>query len=140
MAETFRLSYAKDSERLLRAAMVVTEVTAGVSKLFSKGGFHRYYLGLFQAPGLRIHLPPLLASAFLAATPFIEIGIGLGLLWTAERRRFATAFCLFFMALEFGHYVMEQWSAVNEMIPFIILGALVILLPSHASWFRRDRD
>lgn len=140
MAETFQSSYAKDSERLLRAAMVVTEVTAGVSKLFSKGGFHRYYLGLFQAPELRIHLPPLLVSAFLAATPFIEIGIGLGLLWTAQRRRFAAAFCVFFMALEFGHYVMEQWSAVNEMIPFIILGALVVMLPSHASWFGRDRE
>jgi uncharacterized membrane protein YphA (DoxX/SURF4 family) len=138
MAETFNLTHAKDSERLLRAAMILTEVTAGVSKLCSKGAFRHYYSGLFRAPELRIHLPPALVDAFLAATPFIEIGIGIGLLWTAQRRFFATAFCLFFMALEFGHYVMEQWSPVNEMIPFIVLGALVILLPSHASWFRRD--
>jgi hypothetical protein len=136
--EVVTARHAKDAERILRLAMIVTELTAGVSKLYSKGGFRRYYSGVFQAPGLRIHLPPVLVDAFLAATPFIELGIGLGLLWTTQRRRFASAFCAFFMALEFGHYIMEQWSPVNEMIPFIILGAIDFMLPNHASWFKRD--
>lgn len=139
MNGVFAARHAKDAERILRMAMIVTELTAGVSKLCSKGGFQRYYAEVFRAPGLRIHLPPVLVDAFLATTPFIEIGIGIGLLWTAQRRHFATAFCVFFMSLEFGHYIMEQWSPVNEMIPFIILGAIEVMLPNHASWLRRDQ-
>ena len=128
----------KDAERLLRLAMVVTLATAGVSKLSTHGAFAQHYSDLFQAPGLRIHLPSLVVDAFLRLTPFLEIGIGLGLLWTPLRRYFVQAWCLFFMALEFGHYVLEQWSPVNEMIPYVLLGAVALMLPHHASWRRRD--
>lgn len=127
----------KDAERLLRFAMVITLCTGGISKFMSHGRFASYYGGLFRAPGLRIHLPEWWIDGFLETTPFIEIGIGLALLYTPWRRIALHAWCLFFISLEFGHYILEEWSPVNEMIPFIIMGALCLILPHHRSWFER---
>lgn len=134
----FDIQVLKDAERFIRFAMAVTLVTAGVSKLFSHGGFAAYYSGLFKNPELRINLPPLLVDAFLNTTPFIEIGLGLGLLYTPLRRFFVKAWCLFFVAIEFGHYILQEWATVNQIIPFFTLGAICMILPNHRSWFARD--
>jgi hypothetical protein len=68
----------------------------------------------------------------------MELAIGLGLLYTPLKRFFTHTWCLYFVMLEFGHYVLEQWSSVNEMIPIILMGAFCLILPEHKSWFTRS--
>lgn len=129
----------KDAERMLRVVMIVTLLTAGVSKLASAGGFYDYYAGLFANPDLRIHLPMVLVRAFLGATPFLEIAIALTLAVNPIRRGAIVAWWVWFLNIAFGHYVLQEWSAANEIVPYQILGAIAYALPSHASWLRRDR-
>jgi hypothetical protein len=128
----------KTAERILRFAMIVTLLTAGVSKLFSHGGFADWYSAQFAKPELRLHLPAFLASLYLHAMPFLEIGIALGLAYTPLKKYFVYAWCLFFISLEFGHYILQEWSEVNQMIPYIILGAICLMLPNHRSWLKSD--
>ena len=129
----------KDAERFLRVVMVLTLLTAGVSKLFSGGGFYEYYSGLFANPELRINLPMVLVNLFLTLTPFLEIGVAVALAVNRIRRAAIVVWWLWFLQIEFGHYVLEEWSAVNEIIPYQIVGVLAYILPHHVSWLRRDR-
>jgi hypothetical protein len=125
----------KDAERLIRFAMVVTLCTAGISKFFSHGAFFHYYGELFRNPQLRIHLPSFFVDGFLFLTPYMELAIGLGLLYTPLKRFFTHTWCHYFVTLKFGHCVLEQWPSVNEMIPIILMGAFCLILPEHTSWF-----
>jgi hypothetical protein len=129
---------AKNAERILRLTMIVTLLTAGVSKLFSHGSFAAWYGSHFAKPELRIHLPSMLVIAYLQAMPYLEIAIALGLAYTRLRKYFIYAWCFFFVVLEFGHYTLQEWANVNQMIPYIILGSFCLLLPHHRSWFKSD--
>ena len=127
----------KDAERVLRILMVVILLTAGTSKFFSHGGFLQYYSKLFQGD-LRIKLPAPLVNAYLQVIPFIEIGLGFALL-SNRRKRFALyGWFAFMLSLLIGHYVLQEWSTVNQMIDYFFLGVLCMVLPYHNSWFRRD--
>ncbi len=42
------------------------------------------------------------------------------------------------LSLMVGHYVLQEWSAVNDMLSYIFLGLLGLVLPNHHSWLRRD--
>jgi len=44
----------------------------------------------------------------------------------------------YFISLEVGHYILEEWVEVDLMTPFIIVGATVYVLPAHRGWFGRD--
>ena len=132
------LTTLKTAERITRLVMIVTLATAGISKLCSQGGFANYYSGVFAAPSLRIHLPPALVNAYLMAIPFIELSIATALAITALKPYSVYAWFAFFLSLEVGHYVMEQWSEVNQMIPFFLLGLACLILPHHQSWFSTD--
>lgn len=136
--------YLKDAERLLRVTMIVTLLVAGVSKLYSDASFFQYYYTEFTNNTLRLQLPASLYKVYLQAIPYIEIVIALGLTWTKYRRIFTVGWITYFISLETGHYILQEWSAVNEMIPFILLGTFAYILPSHASLisrrhFRPDR-
>jgi hypothetical protein len=56
----------------------------------------------------------------------MELAVGLGLLYTPLKRFFTQTWWLYFVTLEFGHYVLAQWPSVNEMIPIILMGALSV--------------
>ena len=129
----------KDVERVIRLTMVLILVTAGTSKFFSQGGFFDYYAQLFQGD-LRIQLPPVLVNIFLSAVPYVEVLLGLGLLLNQFKTRFIYAWFVFMWSLLFGHYILQEWSAVNQMLDYIFLGALCFVLPQHSSWFRRDDE
>jgi hypothetical protein len=60
--------------------------TAGISQFFSHGAFNQYYGELFRNPQLRIHLPSFFVDRFLFLTPYMELAIGLGLLYTPLKR------------------------------------------------------
>ncbi len=129
--------FLRDAERIVRITMIVILLSAGTSKFFSSGGFFEYYSGLFQTE-LRINMPPLLVNAYLALIPYIEIGLGLALVsnkykWIAVHGWFA-----FVLSLLVGHYVLQEWSAVNQMLDYIFLGVLCLVLPAHSSWTKRD--
>jgi uncharacterized membrane protein YphA (DoxX/SURF4 family) len=127
----------KDVERVVRLTMILILVTAGASKFFSHGGFFDYYSQLFQGD-LRIQLPPVLVSIFLSAVPYVEVLLGLGLLLNRFRSRVIYAWFVFMWSLLFGHYILQEWSAVNQMLDYVFLGVLCFVLPHHSSWFRRD--
>lgn len=129
----------KDAERVVRIVMITILLTAGTSKLLSGGGFFDYYAALFQGP-LRIQLPPLLVNGYLSVIPFIELGLGLALLSNRYKHLVVHGWFGFMLSLLLGHYVLQEWSAVNQMLDYFFLGLLCMLLPTHASWRRRDAD
>ena len=127
----------KDAERILRIVMILTLAIAGISKIFSDGGFYSYYSALFAQEELRINLPMDLVNFHLSLTPFLEIGISMALAITPIRRYAIIAWCVWFMTIQFGHYVLQEWSTVNEILPYQILGVLCYVLPTYQGWFRR---
>ncbi len=129
----------KNAELLLRFCMVVTLLVAGISKFCSHGAFHDYYLLQFTQAQLRIQLPATIYDIYLSIIPFIEIAIGIGLLWTKHRRFFIIIWVLYFVSLEVGHYILEEWLAVDAMIPFVLLGVAAYVLPAHQNLWRDSR-
>jgi uncharacterized membrane protein YphA (DoxX/SURF4 family) len=127
----------KDAERIARLVMVVILLTAGTSKFFSQGGFFEYYSKLFQGD-LRIQLPAFLVNAYLQLIPFIEIGLGCALLSNRHRVYAVYGWFAFMLSLLVGHYVLQEWSSVNQMLDYFFLGLLCFVLPSHQSWLHRD--
>lgn len=125
--------YFKDAERLLRISMRLTLLVAGVSKFYSHGSFFDYYFHEFTKDTLRIQLPAFFYWVYLQAIPYLEIIIALSLTWSKYRRIFIMLWTSYFISLETGHYILEEWSAVNQMIPFILLGTFAYILPSHTS-------
>lgn len=133
----FREVLLKDAERIVRLTMITVLITAGTSKFFSQGRFFDYYSALFQGD-LRINLPPLVVDAYLSAIPFIEVGLALALLSGARKEYAVYGWFGFMLSLLVGHYVLQEWASVNQILDYIFLGLLCLLLPAHASWFRRD--
>ena len=130
--------YFKDAERLLRLTMIVTLLIAGISKFYSHGTFYSYYLQEFTKDTLRLQLPGSIYKVYLQLIPYLEVVLSLSLLWSRYRRYFTIAWVLYFISLEVGHYILQEWSAVNEMVPFILLGTTNYVLPAHRSWFSRE--
>jgi uncharacterized membrane protein YphA (DoxX/SURF4 family) len=124
----------KEAERVVRLIMIVILLTAGTSKLFSQGGFQQYYLEQFQGD-LRINLPPVLVGAYLAIIPFVEIFLGCALIFTRTRIFAIYGWFLFMLSLLIGHYVLQEWSAVNQMLDYFFLGLVCLILPFHKSLF-----
>jgi len=129
----------KDAERIVRVTMILILLTAGTSKLFSQGGFFEYYYQLFQGD-LRINLPVLLVAFHLKATPFIEIFLGLALFSNKYKIYAVYGWFVFMLSLVFGHYILQEWSSVNQMLSYIFIGLLCFILPNHSSWFNRNVD
>ncbi len=126
----------QDAERIARLTMIIILLTAGTSKLFSNHGFYQYYSDLFQTD-LRITLPATLVNLYLSAVPFIEIGLGLALFSNRYRTIAIYTWFGFMLSLLFGHYVLQEWSSVNQMLGYIFLGLIVLILPAHGSWFAK---
>ena len=119
-------------EMVGRLLMALILLTAGISKFFSGGSFADYYVGQFASESLRINLPVFMVGAYLSLIPFIEVGLGLALL--VERLKPITVYAWYaFMAtLLVGHYVLQEWSSVNQMLAFFFLGMIVHALPSKS--------
>ncbi len=129
----------KDAERVVRLTMIVILLTAGVSKWFSDGGFFQYYSQLFQGD-LRIVVPAGLVNFYLSCIPFIEVGLGLILISAQLKPLTVCAWFAFMLSLLVGHYILQEWSAVNQMLDYIFLGLLCLVLPHHGHWWFRDGE
>lgn len=117
-------------ETVARALMALILLTAGISKLFSGGGFQGYYSGLFANPDLRINLPAIFFDNYLTAIPFLEIGLGIALLIPALKPFTIYGWYAFMASLLVGHYVLQEWSAVNQMLSYFFLGFICHALPT----------
>jgi uncharacterized membrane protein YphA (DoxX/SURF4 family) len=126
----------QDAERIARLTMIIILLTAGTSKFFSNHGFYDYYSTLFQGD-LRIKLPASLVNLYLLAVPFVEIGLGLALLSNQFRTTVIYAWFAFMLSLLFGHYILQEWSAVNQMLSYIFLGLITLILPAHQNWLTK---
>jgi len=119
-------------EFVARYIMALILLTAGISKLFSDGGFKAYYSGIFGNPDLRINLPAFSYEIYLTLIPFIEIGLGAALLVASLKRFTIWAWYAFMASLLMGHYVLQEWSAVNQMLSYFFLGMICHILPTKA--------
>jgi uncharacterized membrane protein YphA (DoxX/SURF4 family) len=128
----------KDIERVVRIVMITILITAGTSKFFSHGGFADYYLTLFQGEHLRIKMPPALINFYLQLVPFIEISLGLSLFSNKYKQLAIYGWFGFMLSLLVGHYILQEWSSVNDILDYFFLGILCFALPNHRSWFKRD--
>jgi hypothetical protein len=126
----------KDAERIVRVLMIAILFTAGASKFFSHGGFFDYYSKLFQG-NLRIQISPFIVNAYLQVIPFIEIGLGCALFSNRYKSLALYGWFAFMLSLLIGHYILQDWSSVNQMLDYFIIGLISFILPSHESWFRR---
>ena len=117
-------------ERVARCLMALILITAGISKFFSGGGFAAYYLGQFSSDALRINLPAGLVSLYLNLIPFIEVGLGFALLVSKLKPYTVYMWYAFMASLLVGHYVLQEWSAVNQMLAFFFLGMICHILPT----------
>ena len=131
MEKAISLKTLKNAEFLLRITMIITLFVAGVSKFFSQDSFYSYYSKLFSNEELRINLPSFTFDIYLKLIPFIEIAIALALLSSFKRRFFIVVWIVYFLTLEIGHYILEEFTTVDIVIPFILLGTATYILPSH---------
>lgn len=117
-------------ESVARWLMALILLTAGISKFFSGGGFTGYYLGQFTSEALRINLPSGLVGLYLNLIPFIEVGLGAALLISKLKPYTIYAWYAFMASLLVGHYVLQEWSVVNQMLVFFFLGMTCHALPT----------
>ena len=118
-------------ERVARAVMALTLLTAGISKFFSGGGFKTYYSSVFANPDLRINLPAFSYETYLTLIPFIELGLGIALLFAGLKRFTIWAWYGFMASLLIGHYILQEWSEVNQMLLYFMLGMICHILPTQ---------
>ena len=131
----------QNAEVILRLTMAMTLLIAGISKFFSNGGFYAYYLKQFSNEDLRINLPQFSFDIYLTLIPYLEVGIGFVLLTSLKRRFFIVVWIVYCMTLELGHYLLEEFTSANMIIPYIIMGTVAYVLPAHKhiwSWVKSD--
>ena len=119
-------------EQMARWLMALILLTAGISKFFSGGGFKTYYSGLFGNEDLRLNFPAFTYDTYLAIIPFIEVVLGAALLVVALKRYTIWAWYAFMASLLVGHYILQEFSAVNQMLIYFILGMICHILPTKA--------
>ena len=119
-------------EQVARWLMALILLTAGISKFFSGGGFKTYYSGLFGNEELRLNFPAFTYDTYLALIPFIEVALGAALLFVALKRYTIWAWYAFMASLLVGHYILQEFSAVNQMLIYFILGMICHVLPTKA--------
>ena len=129
MIETKKLA---EVEQVARWLMALILLTAGISKFFSVGGFKAYYSGLFGNEDLRLNFPAFTYDTYLTLIPFIEVGLGAALLFVAIKRYTIWAWYAFMTSLLIGHYILQEFSAVNQMLIYFILGMICHILPTKA--------
>lgn len=129
MISTKKLS---EIELVARGLMALILITASTSKFFGAGGFKAYYSGLFQNPDLRINVPPSLIDTYLTLIPFIEMTLGLALLFPLLKRYTVWAWYAFMASLLVGHYILQEWTIVNQMLAYFFLGMIAHALPTRA--------
>ncbi len=127
MINPSRLVQAEFISRLLMSLILLS---AGISKFFSAGGFKGYYSGLFQNADLRINIPAAIIDPYLTFIPFIEVGLGLLLLVPAFKPYTVYAWFGFMASLLVGHYILQEFSAVNQMLAYFFLGLISLILPT----------
>jgi hypothetical protein len=130
----------KDAERVVRVVMITILLTASFSKFMSHGGFQQAYLSAFQVDSLRIQVPSAIISTYLAVIPWIELSLGVALMSNRHKNITVYGWFGFMLSLTVGHYILQEWSAVNDMLDYFFLGLLCFVLPNHQSWFKRDQS
>ena len=139
MENGISLKTLKNAELLLRLTMAITLLVAGISKFCSHGNFHKYYLKLFMNPSLRINVPSVIIDLYLSLIPFIEVGIALALITSVKRRLFIVIWIVYFISLEVGHYVLEEFTSSDLIISIILFGVVAYILPAH-EWFKTNNS
>ena len=69
-------------------------------------------------------LPAFTYETYLFLIPFIEVGLGAALLIVTLKRFTIWAWYAFMASLLIGHYILQEFSAVNQMPIYFILGMI----------------
>ena len=63
--------------------------------------------------------------------PFIEIDLRLFLFSNRHKNLTVYGWFTFMLSLLFGHYILQEWSAVNQMLNYILLSLLSLVVQNH---------
>jgi uncharacterized membrane protein YphA (DoxX/SURF4 family) len=140
MENILREKTLRNAELILRCTMSITLLVAGISKFYSHGNFYSYYSKEFANKELRINLPAWSFETYLTLIPYLEVTIGLALLTMLNRRLFIVIWIIYFISLEIGHYLLEQFQSANMIIPYIIMGVMAYILPGYNSYWKKRFD
>ncbi|SNY99459.1 MauE/DoxX family redox-associated membrane protein [Flagellimonas pacifica] len=127
----------KNIERIARIFLILLLLVGAVYKLLDLGNFVTYYSDLF-AKSYVFKIPTGLTKALLYTMPFVELLIGLCLLFYRTRTIGLYGYLVFIMFMMLGEYFMDNFHNVNGTLDYMFMGMLCILLPSHKSLFKND--
>ena len=127
----------KHTERIARLFLILLLLIGASYKLLELDNFVTYYSDLFSKSYV-FKLPPELITIILYAMPFVELLIGICLLFTKTRTIGLYGYLIFIMFMMMGEYFMDNFHNVNGTLDYMFMGMLCILLPSHKSLFKKD--
>jgi len=88
-----------------------------------------------------MNLPAALVDLYITIIPFLEVAIALALITGFKRRLFVVVWVVYFMSLEFGHYVLEEFNSVDLIISIILFGIVDYILPAYEpSWLKSKSE
>lgn len=127
----------KNIERIARVFLILLLLIGAVYKLLDLDNFATYYGGLFSKSYV-FKIPAGLIKVLLYTMPFVELLIGISLLFSKTRTTGLYSYLFFIMAMMLGEYFMDNFHNVNGTLDYMFMGMLCILLPSHRSLFKND--
>lgn len=127
----------KNIERIARLFLITLLLVGAAYKLLDLENFVNYYTGLFSKSFV-FKLPLSLVSLLLVVMPFIELIIGLSLLFHKTRVIGLYGYLFFILTMMLGEYFMDNFHNVNGTLDYMFMGILCYLLPSHTYLFKND--
>lgn len=129
----------KNIERIARIFLILLLLIGATYKLIDIENFVTYYQGLFSKSFV-YKIPEGLVIILLYSLPFIELFIGLVLLFRKTRIIGLYGYLGYIMLMMLGEYFMDNFHNVNGTLDYMFMGMLCLILPAHNSLFKNDKE
>lgn len=127
----------KNIERIARIFLILLLLIGATYKLLGLENFVTYYGELFSKSYV-FKISPGLIKVLLYTMPFIELIIGICLLFSKTRTIGLYGYLFFIMTMMLGEYFMDNFHNVNGTLDYMFMGMLCFLLPAHKTLFKND--
>lgn len=127
----------KNIERIARVFLILLLLVGAIYKLLDLDNFVTYYGGLFSKSYV-FKIPASLIKMLLYVMPFMELVIGVSLIFNKSRTFGLYSYLFFIMTMMLGEYFMDNFHNVNGTLDYMFMGMLCILLPNHSSLFKNE--
>ena len=130
----------KNVERLARIFLISLCLVGSSYKFFHPygymDGFVSYYMDLFEKASFGIPTSWIFPALYMAT--FIEMTVGLLLIFGKTRTLGLYSYFCFIMIMFTGEYFMDNFHNVNGIPDYLYMGLLCLALPHHQSIFKND--